>query len=181
MRADKSALPEPVIVVDYDPSWEKTFRALRDGIASALGDLVVIIEHVGSTAVPGLAAKPIIDVDVVVRSPEDVPKAIGRLSIMGYRHQGDLGITGREAFESPTGSPSHHLYLCSSDSEELRRHIAFRDYLRTHPDEARLYSELKKSLSAKHRSDRDAYTEAKTDFVKTTLERAQRTKDPGAG
>ncbi len=172
-------MEEPVIVVEYDPNWEKTFQILRDGIAPFLNELIVSIEHVGSTSIPGVAAKPIIDIDVVVRSPEDVPRAIERLSILGYTHVGDLGIAGREAFESPKGSPSHHLYVCNFDSIELRRHIFFRDYLRSHPDEARRYSELKKSLAARYRNDREAYTEAKTDFVERTSELAQLTKDSG--
>ncbi len=85
-------MQEPVIVVEYDPNWEKTFQTLRDGIAPFLNELIVSIEHVGSTSIPGVAAKPIIDIDVVVRSPEDVPRAIERLSILGYTHVGDLGI-----------------------------------------------------------------------------------------
>ena len=173
----RGEMDDPVIVVEYDPTWEKTFRTLRGGIAAALNGLIVSIEHVGSTSIPGVAAKPIIDMDVVVRSLDDIPRAIGRLSALGYEHQGDLGIAGREAFESPGGSPNHHLYLCSVESQELRRHIVFRDYLRDHPDEARRYSELKKSLAAEHRNDRKAYTEAKTEFVNCILVKVESSLD----
>src|SRR6516164_2274324 len=137
-------MPETVIIVDYDPHWPDLFEELRAPVAAALGDLVVSVEHIGSTAVPGLEAKPIIDMDVVVPSVADIPEAIRRLATLGYIHRGDLGITGREAFTSPAGKPRHHLYLCATDSAELRRQRSFRDYLMTHPDDAKAYETLKK-------------------------------------
>ena len=167
-------MPEPVIVVDYDPGWVSTFKMLRDGLAKSLGDLPVTIEHVGSTAIPGAAAKPVIDIDVVVQSKDSVSQAIRLLSKAGYRHLGDLGIAGREAFESPRGFPEHHLYVVVAGSSEHLRHLLFRYYLRRHPEEVRKYSELKKSLAKKYRNDRDAYTEAKTEFVEGILRRASR-------
>src|SRR5262245_12938232 len=122
-------MPEPVIIVDYDPHWRDLFDELRAPVAAALGDLAIGVEHVGSTAVPGLAAKPIIDMDVVVPSVTDIPEAIERLAILGYVHRGDLGIPGREAFISPAGKARHHLYACPLGTDELRRHRSFRDYL----------------------------------------------------
>jgi len=83
---------------DYDPSWPQRFETLRAGIAAALGEMVSVIEHAGSTAVPELAAKPIIDIDVVLRPATDLPQVIARLASLGYEHQGNLGIPGREAF-----------------------------------------------------------------------------------
>jgi GrpB-like predicted nucleotidyltransferase (UPF0157 family) len=130
-------MPGAVIIVDYDPHWPDLFKELRAPVVAELGDLAVGVEHVGSTAVPGLAAKPIIDMDVVVPSVADIPEAIRRLAVLGYVHRGDLGIAGREAFTSPAGKPRHHLYVCSLGSEELRRHRSLRDYLLTHPDDAR--------------------------------------------
>ena len=115
-------MPEPVIIVDYDPHWPDHFEELRAPVVASLGYLAVIVDHVGSTAVPGLAAKPIIDMDVVVPSVTDIPEAIERLAILGYVHRGDLGIPGREAFISPAEKPRHHLYLVAIGSEELRRH-----------------------------------------------------------
>jgi GrpB-like predicted nucleotidyltransferase (UPF0157 family) len=162
-------LDEPVVIVKYDQHWEETFRILQDEIALFLNGLIVSIEHVGSTAIRGVAAKPIIDMDVVVRSREDIPRVIEKLFTLGYRHLGDLGIAEREGFESPKGKPSHHLYVCNFDSRELRRHLAFRDYLRSHPDDALRYSELKELLAGNFRNDRDAYTEAKKDFVAKIL------------
>jgi GrpB-like predicted nucleotidyltransferase (UPF0157 family) len=141
-------------------------------VVTALGDLVISVEHVGSTAVPGLAAKPIIDTDVVVPAVADIPEAIRRLAILGYVHRGDLGIAGREAFTSPAGKPRHHLYVCALDSEELRRHRSFRDHLLTHPDDARAYAALKKAAASRFAEDRVAYNEAKTRFVEAVLQRA---------
>jgi len=93
-------MAHPIVIVDYDPAWSGQFEILRRRIAKTLGDLVARIEHVGSTAVPGLAAKPIIDLDVLLASPDDMPAAVDRLASIGYVHQGDLGVPGREAFKS---------------------------------------------------------------------------------
>ena len=164
----------PVIVVDYDPAWPQLFEQLRDRVVAALGDLVVAVEHVGSTAVPGLPAKPIIDLDVVIPAIADLPAAIERLATLGYVHRGDLGIPGREAFSRPPDTPPHHLYVCARDSAELRRHLLFRDYLRAHPEDARAYGALKRQLAARFRDDREAYTEAKTAFVADILRRGAR-------
>lgn len=165
-------MPEPVILVDYDRHWPDLFEALRAPVVAVLGDLVIVVEHVGSTAVPGLAAKPIIDMDVVVPSAADIPGAIGRLATLGYVHRGDLGIAGREAFTAPAGTPRHDLYVCAIDSEELRRHRLFRGYLLTHPEEARAYGALKTAAARRFGEDRAAYTEAKTRFVEAVLQRA---------
>jgi GrpB-like predicted nucleotidyltransferase (UPF0157 family) len=159
----------PIEIVDYDPGWPAHFAALRDQIAGALGPLAQRIEHVGSTAVPGLPAKPIIDLDVVIPMRSDLPEVITRLGTLGYRHEGDLGIPGREAFASPVATPAHHLYVCAADSRELARHLTFRDYLRTHPGQARAYAELKRSLAEQFRFDRDAYSRNKSAFVEQAL------------
>jgi GrpB-like predicted nucleotidyltransferase (UPF0157 family) len=162
-------MAEPVIIVDYDPGWVETFMKLRDRIAEWLGDLPIAIDHIGSTSIPGAAAKPVIDVDVVLRSAADVPKAIRALEKTGYRHLGELGVPGREAFESPSVLPAHHLYVVVIGGREHGRHLRFRDYLRDHPEEVERYSALKKALASKFRDDREAYTEAKTAFVEEVL------------
>ena len=114
-----SQVSAPVEIADYDPGWPAAFAALRDQITGVLGPLAQRIEHVGSTAVPGLPAKPIIDLDVVIATRAHLPEVITRLDALGYHHEGDLGITGREAFTSPAATPAHHLYVCSADSREL--------------------------------------------------------------
>ena len=165
-------MPGPILLAEYDPLWPALFEELRAPVVAALGNLVVTVEHVGSTAVPGLAARPIIDMDVVVPSVADIPEAIGRLAHLGYVHQGDLGIPGREAFTSPAGKPGHHLYVVAVGSEEYRRHRSFRDYLLTHPDEARAYEALKKAAALRFVDDRAAYTEAKSPFIQAAMGRA---------
>ena len=170
----KAPLADPVVVVDYNPAWVSMFALLRDRLAAALGDLQVTIDHVGSTAVPGAAAKPIIDIDVAVQPKEEADAAIRLLENAGYRHLGDLGIPGREAFESPHGLPEHHPYVVVKGNSEHTRHLFFRDYLREHPEETRRYSDLKKSLAAKFRDDREAYTGAKGAFVVGVLREASR-------
>jgi GrpB-like predicted nucleotidyltransferase (UPF0157 family) len=170
-----SAQAEPVVIVDYDPAWPTQFEALARRAEAALGGLAERVEHVGSTAVPGLAAKPVIDLDVVVAAGGDVPEAVRRLQAIGYRHQGDLGIRGREAFRQPPDEPRHHLYVCPRESPALAAHLQFRDHVRAHPDVAREYAALKRALAHTHGADRDAYTDAKTAFVVAAL------RDAGAG
>jgi GrpB-like predicted nucleotidyltransferase (UPF0157 family) len=114
-----------------------------------LGRLAVRIEHVGSTSVAGLAAKPTIDIDVVIRSRGDLPAAIGRLAAIGYVHRGEIrnGPQGCDAFHRPHGSAVHHLYVCPEENEAFRRHIALRDYLRVHPN---LRRSIRKSSALWH-------------------------------
>jgi GrpB-like predicted nucleotidyltransferase (UPF0157 family) len=170
-----------VRIVQYDPLWTSIFEDLKHVVESQLGDLAVAVEHVGSTAVPGLAAKPIIDLDVVLVSIVNLPSVISLLGELGYFHQGDLGISNREAFGrdandvprlgKPRPWPRHHLYVCSQDSRELRRHIILRDYLRANPSEASKYEALKRQLASRHRYDIDAYVDGKTAFIETILSR----------
>jgi GrpB-like predicted nucleotidyltransferase (UPF0157 family) len=164
--------PDPITVVDYDPHWPALFETLRAEVAGALGNLALAIEHVGSTAVPGLAAKPIIDIDVLLRSASDLSVCIERLAGIGYKHRGDLGVPEREAFAAPPGRPAHHLYVCPPESREFRRHVALRDYLRTHPSDASAYGELKRSLAVRYRDERSAYNDGKKEFVEALLRSA---------
>jgi GrpB-like predicted nucleotidyltransferase (UPF0157 family) len=160
-----------VIVVAYDPAWPALFERIRASVWPAVHDLATAIEHVGSTSVPGLAAKPIVDLDVVV--PTDrVPAVIDRLASLGYEHLGDLGIQGREAFRPPARSPEHHLYVCPPDSPGLANHLAFRDQLRRSPQLADAYGALKTRLAAQFAHDLDAYAVAKTEFIVDVLRQA---------
>jgi len=166
-------------VVPYRVEWWETFEGLKQVLLQALGNRAVGVEHVGSTAVSGLAAKPIIDLDVIIDNREILGEVIAALSELGYFHQGDKGIPGPRAFgrecdnvpRDGTGrsSPAHHLYVCDRDSRELRRHIAFRNFLRTHPEYVQQYARLKRSLARAHADDREAYTAAKTQFVARVL------------
>jgi GrpB-like predicted nucleotidyltransferase (UPF0157 family) len=172
LAVGEGAMPDPIVLVEYDSDWPGIFEVLRARLVAAVGDLVVTVEHVGSTAVPGLVAKPIIDLDLVIPSSDDIPEAIARLAALGYAHRGDLGIAGREAFSPPSGSPKHHLYACPTDSEELRRHLLFRDALRSDPRTAADYEAVKKAAALRFRDDRVAYNEAKSRFVEEVLSRA---------
>ena len=164
---------DPMRVVAYDPLWPEQFAEISGRVRHAFADgPLIAVEHVGSTAVFGLAAKPIIDIDVIVPSAAALPDAIARLATLGYVHQGDLGIPGREAFAWPPGTVRHHLYVCACDCDEYRRHAAFRDYLREHEDEALRYAALKFELAARFRDDRIAYNDGKTEFVKSVLAKA---------
>jgi GrpB-like predicted nucleotidyltransferase (UPF0157 family) len=156
-------------VVDYDPGWPSTFESLCSILWPALADVASTIEHVGSTSVPGLAAKPIIDISIVVPESPDVQIAISRLATLGYVHRGDLGIKGREAFANPDGLPRHNLYLCPRDCVALANHLALRDYLRTHPEAVREYGELKKRLAQRFPDDIDSYIDGKTAMLLTML------------
>ncbi len=137
-----------------------------------MANLAAAIEHIGSTAVPGLAAKPIIDIDILLRAKADFPEAVTRLSKLGYVHQGDLGIPQREAFLALAPDIPHHLYVCPPHSQPFQRHLAFRDYLRAHPETVKEYEQLKRALALCYGGDRDAYVRAKTDFIENVVRQA---------
>jgi len=148
----------------YDLLWPGQFLFLKTQMMASLSAYVLSIEHIGSTAVAGLTAKPIIDLDIVV-GQEEHKQAISDLARMGYQHRGDLGIPQREAFVAPWGPISHHVYVCPPESVALANHLAVRDFLRNHPEAARQYGELKVRLAEKHPDDIDAYVEGKSEFL----------------
>ena len=138
-----------VIVLPYDAAWESAFEAIKAEIQTALGDLMLGIEHVGSTSVKGMSAKPCIDIDVIIKDYSVFGEIVRKLGAIGYIHEGDLGIQDREAFKY-ADKPHlmlHHLYVCPQDSEELRRHITFRDFLRRTPEAVRKYSLVKEKAA----------------------------------
>lgn len=147
-----------IIVLPYDEKWRQSFLDIKSELAAALGPLALSIEHVGSTSVPGLAAKPIIDIDVVVRKTNLEP-AIKALATIGYEHEGNGGIEGREMFKysGKEHLMDHHLYVCPEDSSELKRHVLFRDYLLSHPDAVQAYSQIKKEAAELYPHDIDSY------------------------
>lgn len=164
INPEKNIPMTSIIVAQYDPHWPDLFEMLRRSIWPAVADVATVIEHVGSTSVPGLAAKPVIDMDVVV--PDDsVAKAIERLTTLGYEHRGDLGIPHREAFTPPPEFPRHHLYVCPKSSPALANHLAVRDYLRKNHAAVREYGELKRQLARRFANDIDEYVEGKTEFL----------------
>ena len=156
-----------VVVVPYDETWKQNFIDIRNELADALGELAESIEHVGSTSVEGLSAKPIIDIDVVIKDRTMLDKVIEALEKIGYRHEGDQGIPGREAFkyEDKDHLMKHHLYVCAEDANELKRHMAFRDYLRSHPEAVKEYSRVKTEGAKLYPEDIDSYIEYKAPFI----------------
>ena len=152
----------------YNPDWPRQFTELRARLSPCLGDVASAIEHIGSTAVPGLAAKPIIDIDVVIPQYAKVITIIGRLARLGYVHQGNLGIENREVFNAPPDSPPHHVYVCRRGSVALRNHLTFRDHLRRFPADLAAYAALKETLATTS-ADAERYTNGKTDFVLSIL------------
>ena len=148
-----------VIVLPYDPNWKLAFEAIKQELEAAIGHLIVGVEHVGSTSVEGLSAKPCIDLDVVIRDYTVFDAVVEGLASIGYVHEGDLGIRDREAFcyfDKPH-LQNHHLYVCPLQSAELHRHITFRQYLRTHPEAVKQYGAVKETAARLFPHDIDGY------------------------
>lgn len=165
-------------IVPYDPSWPRRFEAEAGRIAEGLGAWAVRIEHVGSTAVAGLAAKPVVDIQVSVPSLHSRELICEPLARLGYVHVpvGDFDLV-YPFFQKPSTWPStHHVHVCEMGSEQEAKHLAFRDYLRGHPREAEAYVELKRRLAALHSGttleSREGYSLGKSEFVASVLARA---------
>lgn len=149
----------------YDTEWPQTFERIRAFVWPAVQHAAMRLEHVGSTSVPGLRAKPVIDACIVVASRRDLPFVIKGLATLGYVHRGDLGVPDREAFRGPPSLPKHHLYASPRASLSLKNQLGLRDYLRAHPDAAQEYGNLKETLAAQFPHDIDSYIAGKTAFI----------------
>jgi GrpB-like predicted nucleotidyltransferase (UPF0157 family) len=167
----------PATVVPYDSRWPELFVSLRRRVDAALSAVPHETIHVGSTAVPNLAAKPIIDLDIVVPDQSLIVPAIAALAAVGWRHSGDQGIPGREAFETVPDLAYHHLYLVVAGSSAYHDHVDLRDYLRRHPAECERYAALKLTLTPLLATDREAYVAGKADLIGEMLKIA---RQPGA-
>ena len=156
-----------VIVSPHDEKWESDFEKIKQEISDALCELAIGIEHVGSTAVIGLSAKPCIDVDVIIKDYSVFDEVRKRLSSIGYIHEGDLGIKDREAFKysNKPHLKTHHLYVCPEYSEELHRHLTFRDFLRANPEAARGYGEVKMEAARLYPDDIEGYIKHKSQLI----------------
>jgi GrpB-like predicted nucleotidyltransferase (UPF0157 family) len=181
----KLSLTPPIVIVEYDPGWPALFEAEKTLVTQTIGPALARIEHVGSTAVPGLAAKPIIDLMGGLTSLADAGQAVGPLKSIGYEYLPDYEaqIPERRFFRktATTGGDSritHHLHLVETSSSFWQLHLLFRDYLRAHPGDARRYEQLKRDLAGRFGSDRDGYTEAKTEFIEALIERARQLNNP---
>jgi len=164
-----------IALVPYDLDWPRQFELERALLARVFADVAVSIEHVGSTAVPGLGAKPVIDIMVGVPALADVESRIPELERDGYEYvrEYEARLPERRYLRKPrVGSRTHHLHAVVRGGAFWRRHLLFRDYLRAHPEAASAYLELRQRLAARHRTDPAAYSEGKSSFVEALLLRA---------
>jgi GrpB-like predicted nucleotidyltransferase (UPF0157 family)/predicted kinase len=161
-------ITEEVALVPYDPAWPLLFETEKENIGAVLGDRITEIHHIGSTAIPGLAAKPVIDILLVVPKLDDVIECIGPLSDLGYAFIDYAQNTERRFFRK--GVPrTHHVHIVAQGNAELHDHLAFRDALRADPQLRDQYATLKFDLAERHRNDRAQYSESKTEFVRRVL------------
>ncbi len=169
-----------VEIVPYDSAWPAVFRSEAARIAPAFGGSLLAIEHVGSTAVPGLAAKPIVDMMPLIRSIAEVDEVNTGMTALGYVAKGEYGLAGRRYFvREENGVRLIHVHAFEADNGDAIRMLDFRDYLRAHPADAEAYAALKRALAAKYPDDSLTYNEAKTDFIRGIEAKARAWRESG--
>lgn len=162
-------------VVPHDPQWADAYQTEVQKLAELFAPDLAKFHHIGSTAIPGILAKPVIDIMVVVAELTDIQDRITAMEALGYEHRGEAGIPGRQFFRKDTaGVRSHHVHIFEAGHPNIAIQLNFRDYLRAHPAEAQAYSQLKQELAARFRESPPEYTEAKTNFI-TTINRLAET------
>jgi GrpB-like predicted nucleotidyltransferase (UPF0157 family) len=161
-----------VKLLAHDEQWHQLFAEEKARLQNAIGEFVVAVEHVGSTAVCGIAAKPILDIAVAINDKANGEKCIAPLENLGYVYRGENGIAGRFYFVKGAPARTHHLHMLLAGSEEFRNHLFFRDYLRANPESAAKYDKLKRNLAEKYGNDRDAYLDGKAAFVASILQKS---------
>lgn len=162
-----------VVVVPYDPAWPARFKAQTAVLHTILGDEIVAVHHVGSTAVPGLQAKPIIDILVEVRDIERLDRYNAALIAQGYLPRGEYGLPGRRYFPRDVGGARvAHVHCWQTGHPEIARHLAFVAYLRAHPQEAAAYGALKAQLAQQFADAREDYVAGKHEFIVAMQQRA---------
>ena len=166
-------MPQHITVLDYNPEWPLKYEQEKEKISAILKGNCITIYHIGSTSVPGLAAKPIIDIMAVVRSLEQVDIVSGDFSSIGYEYLGEFGIAGRRYLRKGGDERTHQIHIFHADDwNNIGRHLAFRDYMRTHKKERDEYAQIKKILAQNFPYDIDRYCEGKEDFVRRMEEQA---------
>lgn len=159
-------MPQHIIVCDYQPAWQQAYRAEAQKIRAILGENLVCIHHIGSTAVPGLAAKPVIDILPVVRSLAQADAAAPAFVAIGYEYLGEFGIAGRRYLRKGGDARTHQVHIfAQGDTGNIARHLAFRDYLRTHAAVREQYAQLKRALALRFPYDIEGYCAGKEAFV----------------
>jgi GrpB-like predicted nucleotidyltransferase (UPF0157 family) len=163
---------DPIEIVDYDPGWPARYEEMRARLAEALGATAVRIDHVGSTAVPGLAAKPIIDIQISVPDVENAAAFKDAIEAQGFASR--MIEPGHHYFRPPPGlSRDYQVHVCTIGSDWERRHLLFRDLLRADPETAAAYEAMKRDLAARFTNDRIGYNDAKGPFIDAAVERAE--------
>ena len=162
-----------VEVVPYHPEWPEKFSAEASALKAVFAKELLSIHHFGSTSVPGISAKPIIDILLIVRDIDAVDALAPRLEALGYHAVGEYGIPGRRFFYKGTDDMrSHHLHVYENGNPHILRHLVFRDYMRSHPITARDYARLKEELAHQFPEDMDGYIAGKNAFVREHEKRA---------
>jgi GrpB-like predicted nucleotidyltransferase (UPF0157 family) len=163
-----------VEVLPHKPQWRDSFEAEAKHVAAALGENVVAIHHIGSTAIPNIYAKPVVDLLVEVRDITQVDGQSSTMESLGYEVMGEYGIPGRRYFRknNQEGIRTHQIHTFEAGTAEVVRHLAFRDYLIAHPVDAQSYSELKRRLAEEHPQSMDEYMDGKDGFIKEIERRA---------
>ena len=179
-------MPQHITVVEYSPQWPLKYEREKEKIMAILKENCTAIYHIGSTSVPGLAAKPIIDIMAVVKSLERVDAVSADFSEIGYEYLGEFGMSGRRYLRKGGDERTHQIHIFQmEDSCNIRRHLAFRDYMRTHKKEREKYEKLKRSLAKRFPYDIDGYCDGKEEFVqeieKRALEQYEKEKGNGGG
>lgn len=167
-------------MIPYDPEWQQEFAREAAHLTNTLRENVVTVHHVGSTAIPGIYAKPVLDMLLAVRSVEALDEKQSEIEALGYEARGEYGIPGRRFYrrDNAQGERTHQIHAFEAGSPQITRHLAFRDYMIAHPEAAQEYSDLKRELAAKHPSDIEAYMDGKDAFIQEIDRRAAR---PPAG
>ncbi|MGL4490082.1 MAG: GrpB family protein [Rhizobiaceae bacterium] len=167
-------MAEPIILEDHNLNWHVQFELEAGRIQIVLGEIAVTVHHIGSTAIPSILAKPIIDILVEVRSLDELDAASAKMSELGYEVMGAFGIEGRRYFRKldSTGTRTHHVHAFMHGSDHVIRHLAFRDFLIAYPSTAREYSDLKARLVSSPLISRDTYMDGKSPFIKATQRKA---------
>lgn len=161
-------------LVPYDPVWPSAFAREAARLKDALGDVLQRLEHIGSTAIPGLTAKPVIDILAIASDVALLDTRSQAFETLGYQVRGEFGIPGRRYFrkDDDIGRRTHHIHAFTVGANEITRHLDFRDYLRAHPAVAEEYRALKESLAAKCGDDPPCYSDGKTDFIRDVEQKA---------
>ncbi len=154
-----------VKIVPYNENWPKEFLIESQRVMEVLGNNCIEIHHIGSTAVPGLAAKPVIDILPVVQDINIVDKYNEAMERLGYTPRGEDGIPMRRYFRKGITVRTHHIHIFEEGNPQVMRHIKFRDWMRNHPEDMKAYESLKKKLAIQFSNDRHAYTEGKNEFI----------------